>query len=315
MVSTRKHSITAAAEFSRSSKSRFSKFLKNHSDLSVYKLDELSKKQSKQFAKSIQLLGDGKLPWKIAIMIDATLQNRSSLHAQNVKRFNHGKGFVIGHQWTNIVLFFNEVLIPLPPIAFYTKAYCRKHNLKYQTEHEKVVEYLKHLNLKDYIGAHDPNQVVVLADSGYDNKDIENTIDRKGWKYIIALKKTRSVKTEKQYADTAKSKGWHQVEQLFNKHRRLKWVTVFLPKNSSVKKRKEFRIRQITGYLRSVSKAQLVCSEFKKRPKGRRKYLASNDLKVTARQILLGYRIRWEIEILGLVLTSPTQQDNQPKVN
>lgn len=72
---------------------------------------------------------------------------------------------------------------------------------------------MKNLNLKDYIGAHDPNQVVVLADSGYDNKDIENTIDRKGWKYIIALKKTRSVKTEKQYASTAKSKGWSQVEQ------------------------------------------------------------------------------------------------------
>jgi hypothetical protein len=242
-------------------------------------------------------LGDGKLPWKIAIMIDATLQNRSSLHAQNVKRFNHGKGFVIGHQWTNIVLFFNEVLIPLPPIAFHTKSYCRKHNLKYLTEHEKVVAYLKNLNLKDYIGAHDSNQVVVLADSGYDNKDIENTIDRKGWKYIIALKKTRSVKTEKQYANTGKSKGWSQVEQLFKKHRRLKWVTVYLPKNSSIKKRKEFRIRQTTGCLRSVGKAQLVCSEFKKRPKGLRKYLASNDLKVTPRQILLGYRIRWEIEI------------------
>jgi hypothetical protein len=297
MISTRKHSITAVADFSKSTKSRFSKFLKNHSDLAVYKLNELSKKQAKQFAKSIQLLGGGKLPWKIAIMIDATLQNRSSLHAQNVKRFNHGKGFVIGHQWTNIVLFFNEVLIPLPPIAFYTKAYCRKHNLKYQTEHEKVVEYLKNLNLKDYIGSHDPNHVVVLADSGYDNKDIENTIDRKGWKYIIALKKTRSVKTEKQYANTSKSKGWGQVEQLFKKHRRLKWVTVYLPKNSSVKKRKEFRTRQTTGWLRSVGKAQLVCSEFKKRPKGRRKYLASNDLKATPRQILLGYRIRWEIEI------------------
>ncbi|MBT8341458.1 MAG: hypothetical protein KJP07_15730, partial [Desulfatitalea sp.] len=43
----------------------------------------------------------GKLPWKIAIMIDATIQNRSSLHAENVKRFNHGKGFVIGHQLKN----------------------------------------------------------------------------------------------------------------------------------------------------------------------------------------------------------------------
>lgn len=106
MISSNKHSCTAAAEFAKSSKSKFSKFLKNHWDLAVYKLDELSKKQAKQFSKSIELLANGQLSWKIAIIIDATLQKRSSLRAQNVKRFNHGSGFVIGHQWTNIVLFF-----------------------------------------------------------------------------------------------------------------------------------------------------------------------------------------------------------------
>ena len=59
----------------------------------------------------------------------------------------------------------------------------------------------------------------------------------------------------------------------------------------------EFRVRQITGYLRNVGKTQLVCSEFKKRPQGRRKYLACNDFKATPRQILMGYRLRWAIEI------------------
>jgi len=297
MISCNKHSCTAAAEFAKSSKSNFSKFLNNHSDLAIYKLDELSKKQAKQFSKSIELLANGQLPWKIAIIIDATLQRRSSLHAQNVKRFNHGNGFVIGHQWTNIVLFFNDVLIPLPPIAFYTKSYCRQHHLKYQTEHQKVVDYLKTLDLKGYIGVHNPKQVVVLADSGYDNKDIEKTIELKRWTYIIALKKKRSVKTERQYANTSKSKGWTQVQQLFKNHRCLKWITVFLPKSSTGKKRKEFRTRQTIGYLRDVGKAQLVCSEFAKRPKGRRKYLASNDLKAAPQKILLGYRIRWQIEI------------------
>jgi hypothetical protein len=34
--------------------------------------------------------------------MDSTLlQNRSSLHPENSKKFNHGNGFVIGHQWTN----------------------------------------------------------------------------------------------------------------------------------------------------------------------------------------------------------------------
>jgi hypothetical protein len=297
MISCRKHSLEEAARFSCSTKARFSKFLKKHSDLAVVKLDELSKRQAKQFGKNIRFIAKGECPWKIAVMIDATLQKRSSLHVENAKRFNHGKGFVIGHQWTNIVIFFNDVLIPLPPIAFYTKAYCRKNNMKYMTEQDHVVEYIKKLDISEYVDSHDPRDVVVLADSGYDNKKIEKAVASKGWKYVIALKKKRSVKTEKEYAETPKSKDWQQIESLFKKHRRVKWVTVSLGKNSPKKKRKEFRVRQITGYLRHVGKAQLICSEFKKRPKGRRKYLACNDMKANPQQILSAYRVRWEIEI------------------
>ena len=67
--------------------------------------------------------------------------------------------------------------------------------------------------------------------------------------------------------------------------------------NRSKKKRMEFRIRLIKGYLRYVGYVLLICSEFKKRPRGRKKYLACSDLKATARQIVIGYRIRWSIEI------------------
>jgi len=59
----------------------------------------------------------------------------------------------------------------------------------------------------------------------------------------------------------------------------------------------EFRIRHTMGYLRYVGKVQLVCSEPRKRPDGRRKYLACNDVKATARQIVLGYRLRWAVEL------------------
>jgi hypothetical protein len=105
--------------------------------------------------------------------------------------------------YSNIVLYFNGMLIPLLPIAFHTKAYCRKNGLKYKTEHEHVIEYIENLNLEDYVGPHHPHEVVVLGDSGYDDKN-----------------------------------------------------TVCLPKNSPKKERTEFRIRQITGYLRGVGKAQ-----------------------------------------------------------
>jgi len=84
------------------------------------------------------------LPWKMAILMDSTLQHRASLHPANAKKFNHGKGYVIGHQWTNMVLMINDLLIPLRPIPYYSKRYCREHALDYQTEHELVVDYLPH---------------------------------------------------------------------------------------------------------------------------------------------------------------------------
>jgi len=51
----------------------------------------------------------------MAIVVDSTLQHRASLHPANAKTFNHGQGFVVGHQWTNVVLILNDMLIPLRP--------------------------------------------------------------------------------------------------------------------------------------------------------------------------------------------------------
>jgi hypothetical protein len=297
MVSSRKHSMEEAARFSGMNKSQCSRFLKNHSGLAVYNVHVLSKKQAKQFSKILNCLGKGSVPWRIALLIDSTIQNRSTLHTDNAKKFNHGKGFVIGHQWTNIVLLINDMVIPLQPIPFYSKNYCRKNELQYKTENESVVEYISNLKLEDYTGPYEPKDVIVLADSGYDDKKIENAIAKKKWKFIIALNKTRGVKTERQYWNTAKSKDWNQVAVLFNNCRRIKWQTIRIFTSSSKTKRMEFRIRQIIGYLRHVGKIQLICSEFKKRPYGRIKYLACNDLKAKPRQILMGYRMRWAIEI------------------
>ena len=50
MASSRTHTLTAAARFSDSSKSRFHSFLNNNADKAVYALRELSKKQARQFS-------------------------------------------------------------------------------------------------------------------------------------------------------------------------------------------------------------------------------------------------------------------------
>src|SRR5919201_3669623 len=189
MVVTTKHSLTEAARFSGLHKSLFSHLLKSHAKVAIATLENLSKTQARQFAKALQRVKG--LPWKIVILIDSTLQHRASLHPENAKTFNHGKGYVIGHQWTNVVLVLGDMLIPLKPIPFYSKRYCQAHALEYHSEHECVVAYLRTLDLEDYIGAYDRREVLVLADSGYDNKKIEQAIAAKGWRFIIAVSNTR----------------------------------------------------------------------------------------------------------------------------
>ena len=275
MVVTRKHSLEEAARFSGRHKSQFSKMLKAHSQVAVSTLESLSKKQAKQVAKARQKLKE--LPWDIAIVVDSTLQHRASLHPENAKTFNHGQGFVVGHQWTNIVLLLQDRLIPLRPIPFYSQRYCRDHKLKYRTEHDLVVEYIEQLNLEDYIGAYDPRQVVVLTDSGYDNKKIQTAIAAKPWHFIIALGKTRSVKSPTLALTTPKTKQWCHIATFFRNHRWLKWQTIRILTNGTKRKRMEFRTRDTIGYLRYVGQVQLVCSEPRKRPDGRRKYFACNE--------------------------------------
>ena len=116
MVETRKHSLTFAASFSGLNKAQFSKFLKNNRKTAAYTLESLSKKQAKVYAKVLKKFAD--LKWKVFIIIDSTIQSRSNLRTDNAKKFHHGKGFVIGHQWTNIILVVNDFIIPLSPIPF-----------------------------------------------------------------------------------------------------------------------------------------------------------------------------------------------------
>ncbi len=92
MTSQRKHTLAAAARFANSSKARFSSFLKDHCEIAIYSLSELSKKQTREFSKIVAGLAQNRLPWTIAIIVDATFLTRSSLKTENAKKFNHGKG-------------------------------------------------------------------------------------------------------------------------------------------------------------------------------------------------------------------------------
>lgn len=295
MVVTRKHSLDHAASISGKNRSQFGRLLKDHSGIAVLSLQDLSKRQARKFSKAMKLLKG--LPWKVALIIDLTDQRRSSLHPSNATRLNHGKGYFVGHQWTNIILLIGEKIIPLPPIAFYGRTYCRERGMRYQTEHERVIEYLEALDLGEMIVDYRPEDVVVLADSGYDDKRIQNAIREKGWDFVVALKKKRSVMSDSEHQATGSSKSWRQIELFFKAHRRLKWQTIRLPANGGKKKRKEFRVRHTPGWLKGVGQAQLVCSERRNAPGRERKYFACSHPTITPTQILLAYSLRWSVEL------------------
>jgi hypothetical protein len=189
------------------------------------------------------------------------------------------------------------MLMPLRPIPFYSKRYCQTHDLKYHSEHERVVAYLRTLALEDSIGSYERREVLVLADSGYDNKKIEQAIAANGWHFLIALGTTRSVQSEALSLTTRTSQQWCHIDTFFRRHRRRKWHTMRLATHGNTRKRLDCRVRHTSGSLRYVGKVELVCSERRNRPDGRRKYLACNDLRATARQIVRGYRLRWAVEL------------------
>jgi hypothetical protein len=293
MAEAPKHTQQFAASISGISQSQFSKLLSTHKAFAVLCLKNLATFYAKAAAKNRPFLVNGAL-WSIAIIIDATLHPRSSLHVHNAQRFNHGQGFIVGHQWTNIVLYINGQTIPLPPIAYLTRSECQRLGMEYKTEHEHIEAYLKTLNLASYVGSYTDSEVVVLTDSGYDNKDIQNAILNRGWDFVSAIKTSRSATTK--ITKLKKNIVWRRIDDLFWASRKqAPWTTVCL-KTDGGKKRRKFRARKLEGFIKGVSrKLALVCSE-KSKGKGRR-YFACSKSKLSEGVISKTYSLRWSVEL------------------
>ena len=298
MLPSARHSQTNAATLSGLDKSQFSRFLKNHSALAIVKHQELVTKTLRRIAKQFQKdpsLVSG-TPWKIFLIVDSTLHRRTSRHIQNSQKFNHGDGWVTGHQWTNTVIVIGNRVIPLPPIAFHTEEDCKRLGISYETEHDKLVTFFGALNLTQYLGSFDPRELVVLLDSGYDSKKIQAAILKRGWDFVCALKSNRSVRSTKEFKK--KSEGWGSITATFKRvKKQAPWKTVYDHTKiaGSKNKRMEFRARLWLGHLRGIFKPiALVCSE---KTNGERRYLACSNLSVSLGAIIRTYRRRWIVEL------------------
>lgn len=104
MLPTDKHTQAFAESISGKDNSLFSDLLTKDLPLSLNALNRSSKRRLKKLLRKRRPLDQG-TPWTAALIIDSTLHARSSRHLNNAQRFNHGKGFIIGHQWINIGIF------------------------------------------------------------------------------------------------------------------------------------------------------------------------------------------------------------------
>lgn len=308
MLPADKHSQQNAAMISGKENSLFSKFLSGSLDASTVGLNRAGKRKIKKLMKVRKPLVE-RAPWKISILIDATLHERSSRHIENSQKFNHGKGWITGHQWTNIVILINDIVVPLPPIPFYTKDECKKRNIKYRTEIEKLSSYFRTLGLTDIIGAHKKDEVVVLMDSGYDAKELQNVIINRGWDFICSLKSSRSVFIPKKVSKVLDMEALKEKIKITQKSfvnildyfsdGRLAWksirIATYRGKNN-VKTLRQHRVKQREAFLKGVHrKVQIVCSE--RSHESKKKFMSCTNLNVNIKQIILAYKERWKIEL------------------
>src|SRR5437763_11029695 len=117
MGATRHHALEEAARFSGRHTSQVSQMGQAQSKGAVSTLERLSKPPAKPVATARHKWPG--LPWDIALIVARTLHHRASLHPANAQPCNQGPGFVVGHQWTNVVWLINDRLMPRRPIPFY----------------------------------------------------------------------------------------------------------------------------------------------------------------------------------------------------
>jgi hypothetical protein len=289
LLTSRRNSLTAAAKLSGLAVSCFSSLLAKGSTLASTVLTDLVCKAASGLSRKPIVPG---APWTIAILVDSTLHKRSSTKVSNSQRLNHGQGWVVGHQWTNVVILIDGVCLPLPPLPFYTKAHCLKHGIVYETEHVRLRKFLSQLDLTKIVGAHSAHEVVVLLDSGYDCRDLQLAIMLRGWDLVASMRVSSKAKS---CSNT--SNNYQQIGDLFQSVRG-SWQTVYAF-DAKWKKRKDFRARALQGELLGLSsEALLVCSETRQDSQNRhRKYIYCSRLDIDIGVVVRTYRQRWNIEL------------------
>jgi hypothetical protein len=270
------HHFEAAGEIFDKDASRYSHFLNNEG--TRLKAGQLHNRATRRRLAKLKI----EFKDRIIIILDSTLWGRKGRKIENKSAFNHGKGAVYGHKFINIGILTSTDFIPIESLPYYSKTYCKEHNIKFKTENEIAIDWIFKLPFLALFPKEDLKKVLFLMDAGYDCKELQRAIKTIGANFISALKTTRNV-------------GGGSVVEYFKNHRNLKGKSIRLHVGSGGKNsRRTYSVRHSAEcQLKGVGKIQAVCS---KKRDGTKKYLATSDLTLTAREIVFWYSNRWAIE-------------------
>lgn len=268
------HTFEAASDLMGLDASRYSAFLNDQECLN--RSEQLLNRAMRRYLRKFKLDG------RIAIIIDSTLWKRNGRGIENRGKYNHGKGSIYGHKFINIVVIVDGKIVPLLSIPHLCKEYCEANGLNYRTENEIVVDWVNSLPTLNLFTEDQIKSILFLMDSGYDCKEVQRSILNIGCHFVVALKINRNIHNT-------------NVTEYFKDHRHLSGESIRLTVgNGGKNSRRTYSVRLARSVkLKGVGLVNVACS---KKENGKKKYLASSDQSLSAREIVLWYSKRWAIE-------------------
>ena len=279
MLRMPRHDLTSASEVMDCSKASFSRMLND--DLALPAVKSLLNRAAR---RALQCLSGGKQT--IYLIIDATIVGRRSKNVENIGLHHSGKGLVRGHKFINFVLMVGDKPVPLSSIAHYSEDYCLSKGVDYKSEITLVMEWINWLHASGLFEKSDLKRLHILADSFYDAKKLQHAITRIGAHFTMAIRSSRCI-------------DGVAVTEYFRCHRHIPWETIRLSSGSGSKgKRREYRIRGAANVkLKGFGRVHVVCSEKSGKTTKTKKYLITSDRRLSYRDIVKNYRMRWQIEV------------------
>jgi len=193
--------------------------------------------------------------------------------------------------------------------SYYTREYCEAKGRPYRTQTEKAAEMIEELPVPE--GA----KVVVLGDTAFDAACIREACDKRNYTWVVPLNPERVVAGPKGKrpkvrslvkdlkADQLVEIRLHAGKGPYVEQRRVSPWRV----GSKVKPR-TYYVHQRRQAVHSVGEVQLVFSTRTKPSKNQpvevQKILMTNDLSLSAKQIVELYGLRWQIELFFKELKS-----------